>query len=245
MADTEKRHKISAWISLCEENALMISGSPHKWPAMQKVSHSMMSSCLKMPKQKALQWHHNDNIMITSQITGILIVCSTICSGEDQNIHQSSASLTFVRGIHRWPVDSPHKGPVMWKMFPFDDVIMDWPANMFQEHWQPLLLVFSPHATSLCQMGMGSCQMTDKTDGAEILQVRSWQAGLVCWVWVFVKHAKCYVAYSQKTLHILPMIWCHQTFCTSLALYRGNPAITDGFLSQKDRDAESWWFICH
>ena len=30
----------------------------------------------------------------------------------------------FVREIHRWPVNSPHKGPVMRKMFPFDDVIM-------------------------------------------------------------------------------------------------------------------------
>ena len=29
-----------------------------------------------------------------------------------------------MRGIHRWPVDSPHKGPVTRKMFPFDDVIM-------------------------------------------------------------------------------------------------------------------------
>ena len=27
-------------------------------------------------------------------------------------------------GIHRWPVKSPHKGPVTQKMFPFDDVIM-------------------------------------------------------------------------------------------------------------------------
>ena len=27
-------------------------------------------------------------------------------------------------GIHRWPVNSPHKGPVTRKMFPFDDVSM-------------------------------------------------------------------------------------------------------------------------
>ena len=27
-------------------------------------------------------------------------------------------------GIHRWPVNSPYKGQVMQKMFPFDDVIM-------------------------------------------------------------------------------------------------------------------------
>ena len=38
--------------------------------------------------------------------------------------HQSSASLAFARGIHRWPVISPHKGPVTRIFFPFDDVIM-------------------------------------------------------------------------------------------------------------------------
>ena len=54
----------------------------------------------------------------------ILIVCSTVCSGADQRKHQSAASLDFVRGIHRWPVDSPHKGPVTRKIVPFDDVIM-------------------------------------------------------------------------------------------------------------------------
>ena len=43
--------------------------------------------------------------------------------GADQRKHESSASLAFVLGIHRWPVDSPHKGPVTRKMFPFDDVI--------------------------------------------------------------------------------------------------------------------------
>ena len=33
--------------------------------------------------------------------------------------------MAFVRGIHRWPVNSPHKGPVTRKIFPFDDVIMN------------------------------------------------------------------------------------------------------------------------
>ena len=61
---------------------------------------------------------------MTSQITGVSIVYSIVCSGAGQRKHQSSASLVFVRGIHRWPVTSPHKGPVTRKMFPFDDVIM-------------------------------------------------------------------------------------------------------------------------
>ena len=61
---------------------------------------------------------------LITMITSISIVCSTVCSGTDERKHQSSASLCFVKGIHQWPMDSPHKGPVMWKMFPFDDVIM-------------------------------------------------------------------------------------------------------------------------
>ena len=61
---------------------------------------------------------------IASQITNITIVYSTVYSSANQRKHQSSASLAFVRGIHRWPVNSPHKGPVTRKMLPFDDVIM-------------------------------------------------------------------------------------------------------------------------
>ena len=62
---------------------------------------------------------------MTPQITSLTIVYSTVYSGADQRKHQSSASLAFVWGIHRAPVNSPHKWPVTRKMFPFDDVIMN------------------------------------------------------------------------------------------------------------------------
>ena len=70
--------------------------------------------------------HYDDVIMstIASQITSLTIVYSTVYSGADKSKHQSSASLDFVWGIHRGPVNSPHKWPVTRKMFPFDDVIM-------------------------------------------------------------------------------------------------------------------------
>ena len=61
---------------------------------------------------------------MASQITSLTLVYSSVHSGADQRKHQSSASLAFVPGIYRWPVNSPHKRPVTWKMFPFDDVIM-------------------------------------------------------------------------------------------------------------------------
>ena len=63
-------------------------------------------------------------IAMASQITNLSIVYSTVYLGTDERKHQSSASLAFVRGIHRWPVNSPHKGPVTRKMFPFAGVIM-------------------------------------------------------------------------------------------------------------------------
>ena len=70
--------------------------------------------------------HYDDVMMeaIASQITSLASVYSTVQLGADQRKHQSSASLAFVRGIHRGPVKSPHKWPVTRKMFPFDDIIM-------------------------------------------------------------------------------------------------------------------------
>ena len=58
-------------------------------------------------------------------ITSLAIVYSTVYSGVDQRKHQISASLAFVRGIRRGPVNSAHKWPVKRKMFPFQDVIMN------------------------------------------------------------------------------------------------------------------------
>ena len=61
---------------------------------------------------------------MASQIISLTIVYYAVYSDADQRKHQSCVSLAFVRGIHRGPVNSPHKWPVTRKMFPFDDVIM-------------------------------------------------------------------------------------------------------------------------
>ena len=72
---------------------------------------------------------------MASQITGVSILYSAACSGADQRKQQSSALLAFVRGIHLRPVNSPHKGPVTWKMFPFDYVIMEIVVFLFSFPW--------------------------------------------------------------------------------------------------------------
>ena len=86
---------------------------------------------------------------MASQITSLTIVNSTVHSGADQRKYQSSASLAFVRGIYRWSVNSPHKGPVTREKFPFDDVIMVvlWIYHINQYWWSWTisfdLLIFS------------------------------------------------------------------------------------------------------
>ena len=93
----------------------------------------VIHSCLTQPNtigpRNNLCYHyvicdHNGRDCGSNQQPHITLVYSTVYSGADQRKHQSSASLAFVRGIHRWPMNSPHKWPVTRKMFPFDDVIM-------------------------------------------------------------------------------------------------------------------------
>ena len=94
--------------------------------------HTILPSCTTFLRHMACgtnyvhTTHYTDVIMDAraSQITCLTIVYSTVYSGADQRKHQSYASLAFVWGIHRWPMNSPHKGPVTRKILPFDDVIV-------------------------------------------------------------------------------------------------------------------------
>ena len=90
------------------------------WPVTSSKSRLILLQC------DLVRQCDSDVIMSTmaSQITSLTILYSTVYSGTDQRKHQSTASLAFVWGIHRWPVNSPHKGPVTWKMFPFDNVVI-------------------------------------------------------------------------------------------------------------------------
>ena len=70
---------------------------------------------------------HYSGVLISAigfSFTGVTIVHSTVCSGEEKWKHQRSASLAFVRGIHRGTLNFPHKGPITRKMFPFNYVII-------------------------------------------------------------------------------------------------------------------------
>ena len=95
-------------------------------PMFRSHYHFFYRSMYHVYPYNCVAYHYDDVIMgaIASQITSLTSVYSIVYPGTDQRKHQSSASLAFVRGIHRGPVKSPHKGTVTRKMFPFDDVIL-------------------------------------------------------------------------------------------------------------------------
>ena len=105
--------------------------------------------------QPALSWsngyHYSDVIITTiaSQITSLTVVYSAVYLDADQRKLQSSASLAFAQGIHRWPVNSPCKGPVTRKMFPFDDVIMC--SNCYIEEWDAMIHPYANLSGSLAK----------------------------------------------------------------------------------------------
>ena len=131
----QRKHQSSASLAFVRGIRRGPVNSPHKGPVTRKkcpfddvimrhISEFSVHASRYSPKKR--RDNYSDYIMsaMASQITGVSIVFPTVCSGKDQRKHQSSASLAFVRGIHRWPVNSPHNWPVTWKMLPFDDVVM-------------------------------------------------------------------------------------------------------------------------
>ena len=120
--------------------------------------------------------------VIASQITSLTIVYSSVYSGADQRKHQRSASLPFVRGIHRWPVNSPHKGPVTRKLFPFDDVIM-----LFHP-------VLATHMSDIYKDIIGS------SDDLSVVRGLSW---------IMMTLSNALLALYERDIHRSPVeIWC-------------------------------------
>ena len=83
---------------------------------------------------------------MVSQIAGVSIVYSTVCSGADQRKHQSSSSLDFVRGIQRWLVKSPQKASnaenvsIWWRHHDACAFVYAVRSSLEHFHWYELIV---------------------------------------------------------------------------------------------------------
>ena len=134
---------------------------------------------------------------MASQITSVSSVYSTVFSDADKRKHQSSVSLDFVRVIHWWLVNSPHKGPIMRKMFLFYDVIMK------------LTIIGSDNGFSSCQ-----CQAVIWTNAGILL---IWRLGTN-----FNEMLIKTPTFSFKKMHLKMLSAKWRPFCLSLNVLMKN-----------------------
>ena len=146
-------------------------------PLRQEPLKTLSSLTIRVHPTK---YHNSDVIMavMTSQVTSHLIVYLAVYSGADQRKHQNSKSLAFVQGIYRWAVNSPHKWPVMWKIFPFDDVMMMLVVCallcfvlIWYDTLKPIIyfrIVLLPLGQSYCPCHCASGIMSDVTSACEV-----------------------------------------------------------------------------
>ena len=115
--------KVAEGLSAFQRRSCILGSIVYSWNDMS----ALWKQTIKSYGHNISYYHNNDVMMgaVASQNTSLAIVYSTVYSDADQRKHQSSASLAFVRGIHRWPVISPHKGPETGNAddVPFDGVI--------------------------------------------------------------------------------------------------------------------------
>ena len=158
---------------------------------------------------------------MTSQITSLTLVYSTVYSSADQRKHQSSAPLAFVRGIHRGPVNSPHKWPVTRQMFPFDDVIMvrqketlgalhDWPLVVVTGDSRTRGPTMRKNVPIPCKDIRKSrlCNVWTSTASPIYFTTPAQREVLILPGWFFTRESEKYFTYQTNFLNYFVPRWC-------------------------------------
>ena len=128
--DQRNNHSPLIWVSRYNTSQELCSRFIYRRFHPVKVCYNTSESILKnigyrITQKITLQWRHNERDGVWNHQPHDCLHNRLF----RRRKLQSSESLAFVPGIHRWPVNSPYKGPVTRKMFSFDDVIMRYCIN--------------------------------------------------------------------------------------------------------------------
>ena len=130
------------WDVLCDEfeencphyNGTVLYSENHKYPHLISLVKKipcifmiiywhMLFTHLHPTRNYLLQWRHKepDGVSNHQRLNCLL---NRLFRHRSKKSSKLRVTVLCVRGIHRWPANSPHTGPVTWKMFPFENVIM-------------------------------------------------------------------------------------------------------------------------
>ena len=118
---------IEWWSSIIRRGAPQLRGIWHSIQLSQIKWNFIPQKCLTtifhflLVYSTSLQWRNNERYGVSNPQPHDCLFSRLF---RHRSKKTSELRVTFLWGIHRWPVNSPHKGPVTRKMFPFHDVIM-------------------------------------------------------------------------------------------------------------------------
>ena len=101
----QKKHRSFTLLALCDGNLPLTDGFPS-----QRASNA---------ESVSISWRHHAG----KNLNNWPHLFDAVTTNNKENI-VTPHYWPFVMGIHRWPMDSPHKGPVMLKAFPYHEDIM-------------------------------------------------------------------------------------------------------------------------
>ena len=158
------------------------------------------------------------------QITGVPIVCSTVCSGADQRKTSKLRVTGLCEGKPPMTGGSPHKGPVTRKLFPFDHVIMIKTRNvciMYTSRIKSFVVITSDYGLPPTQ-----CQSIPQISSALLPFLPPGTHFREIWT-------KTKVSFNNVMMSSNINISALQVLC------EGNPPVS----SQKVSDAELWFYL--
>ena len=120
--DGISNHWCLDWLLNIHDDVIKWKPFPRYWPFVRGLPRSPVNSPHKGQWRGALMfslicvwingWVNNPEAGDLSRYRAHYDVIVMICSGTGQTKLQGFTSLSYVRGIHGWLVDSPPKGPV-------------------------------------------------------------------------------------------------------------------------------------
>ena len=119
------------WISSLEgsgtHHSYVIKYSSHSQVLLSwcMLPHSLQAMPTHTVYPMTLHWRHNGNDSVSNHQPHHCLL-NRLFGRKSKKI-----SKLRITGLCAGPVNSPHKWPVTWKMFPFDDVIMKYGHSLF------------------------------------------------------------------------------------------------------------------
>ena len=163
------------------DNVIMRTVFPYGWGNFKESRSTSIMNCQRSPRQFHLSWavrtgladiptwqilavglvisHHHKHIAlherhVVSNHRPFDCLFNSLCRFTS-NKHRSPYYWPFVRGIPRWPVNSPHKEPVTRNKLLFDDVVMGY--DMVQRNFNVSNRVWNIFVTYVLSTRMGKC----------------------------------------------------------------------------------------